>query len=154
MGARTILDPAPAQALSAELLRMVDILTPNETEAHALLGGGATGISVNDAPKIARALLATGCGSVVLKLGAKGCFYSDGITDLHAPGFSVKTVDTTAAGDVFNGGLAVSLAEGIPIAEALRFANCAAALSTTKVGAQSSVPMRSDVEAFLKSCAS
>ena len=154
MGARTILDPAPAQALSSELLGMVDILTPNETEAQALLGSAATGISVNDAPRIARALVARGCGSVILKLGAKGCFYSDGVRDLHAPGFSVDAVDTTAAGDVFNGGLAVALAEGAPISEALRFANGAAALSTTKIGAQSSVPMRSEVEAFLKSCAS
>lgn len=153
-GARTVLDPAPAQRLSEELLRSVDILTPNEGEANALLGSAATKIEMEEAPRIAHALLDLGCGSVILKLGAKGCFYADRTTEIHAPGFAVKALDTTAAGDVFNGALAVALAEGISIAEALRFANAAAALSTTKAGAQSSVPMRSEVDAFLKSCAS
>jgi ribokinase len=153
-GVKTILDPAPARELSPETVSSVDILTPNETEAQALLGRQAISISLNEAPLVAEALLAKGARAVVLKLGAQGCFYADSRMTLHSPGIRVNAVDSTAAGDVFNGALAVALAEEKPIAEALRFANAAAALSTTKPGAQSSVPRRSEVDSFLKSWAS
>jgi ribokinase len=153
-GARTILDPAPARELSSDILVNVDILTPNETEAQALLGRNASSISLADAPLVAEALLKKGSRAVVLKLGPQGCFYTDGQTSIHSPGLRVNAIDSTAAGDVFNGALAVALAEEKPIAEALRFANAAAAMSTTKAGAQSSLPRRSEVDSFLKSCAS
>ena len=86
---------------------------------------------------------------MVLKLGDQGCFYSDGQKELYSPGFKVNAIDATAAGDTFNAGLAVALAEGRPTEEALRFANAAAAISVTRMGAQSSAPSRSEVEDLL-----
>jgi len=148
-GARTILDPAPALPLSAELLANVDILTPNEIEASLLLGLPAQRVSICNAPALARALKERGPKAVVLKLGDQGCFYSDALADVHCPAFSVIARDTTAAGDVFNGALAVALAEDRPVPEALRFANAAAAISVTRIGAQASVPSRTEVDQFL-----
>jgi ribokinase len=148
-GARTILDPAPAQALPADLLRHVDILTPNETECCVLLDQPPTRVSPAEAPALARALRdRTGVPAVLLKLGEHGCYWWDGAVELHAPGFAMDVVDTTAAGDTFNGALAVALAEGRPIADALRFANAAAALSVTRMGAQASIPNRAEVSAL------
>jgi ribokinase len=148
-GARTMLDPAPAQALSSEILKRVDILTPNETEACILLGRPKERLPLAGCPAMARELLALGPKSVILKLGEQGCFYSDGERELHVPGFPVTAIDSTAAGDTFNAGLAVALAEGRPIEDALRFANAAAAISVTRLGAQSSAPARAEVEALL-----
>lgn len=148
-GAGTMLDPAPAQPLSGDLLRGVDILTPNESEASMLLGRTAARIALSDAADMARALLALGPRAVVLKLGEQGCFYSDGETQIVAPGFAVTAVDSTAAGDTFNAALAVALTEGLGIPEALRFANAAAAISVTRVGAQASIPSRSEVDSLL-----
>ncbi|MEO7142998.1 MAG: PfkB family carbohydrate kinase, partial [Bryobacteraceae bacterium] len=108
-------------------------------------------VTPREAPAVARALLALGPGSVVLKLGAQGCFYSDGSREVRAPSFPVKAVDTTAAGDTFNAALAIALAEDRPIESALRFANAAAAISVTRIGAQASVPSRAEVEALLDS---
>jgi ribokinase len=146
-GARTILDPAPAVPLPPELLARVDILTPNESEASLLLG--LPRVSICNAPALARSLRERGPKAVVLKLGDQGCFYSDALADLHCPAFSVVARDTTAAGDVFNGALAVALAEDRPVPEALRFANAAAAISVTRIGAQASVPSRTEVDQFL-----
>ena len=148
-GAETILDPAPAQPLPGGLLEHVDILTPNETEASILLGLPAERRSAQDAPALARRLRGLGPKRVVLKLGDQGCYYLDDKTELLSPGFAVTAVDTTAAGDTFNGALAVALAEGRAIVESLRFANAAAALSVTRAGAQSSIPKRAEVEEFL-----
>ena len=131
VGATSILDPAPAQKLSADLLRLVSILTPNETEAGVLEERGA--------------------GTVILKLGASGCQIHEGSGNIKVRGFSVDAVDTTAAGDVFNGALAVGLAEGLTMAAAARFANAAAAISVTRAGAQTSIPARAEVDAFLHS---
>ncbi len=147
-GAQTILDPAPAQPLAAELLYEVDILTPNESEALMLLGRPAARVGLNEAPELARALRALGPKTVILKLGDQGCFVDDGVEARHVPGFAVTAVDTTAAGDTFNAGLAVALAEGKTLAEALRFANAAAAISVTRMGAQASAPARGEVEAL------
>lgn len=148
-GARTILDPAPAQALSKEFLSVVDILTPNESEACILLGRPVTRVSPAEAPALAHALQELGPRTVILKLGEGGCFCLDGDREVSAPGFQVEARDTTAAGDTFNAGLAVALAEGKPIEEALRFANASAAISVTRLGAQASVPARREVEEFL-----
>jgi len=150
-GARTILDPAPAAPLPPELLANVDILTPNETEASVLLGLPPARVAASDAVPLARSLRQRGPKAVLLKLGDQGCFYCDGETELFSPAFSVTPRDTTAAGDTFNAALAVALAEDREIGEALRFANAAAAISVTRMGAQASVPARAEVDAFLKS---
>jgi ribokinase len=148
-GARTILDPAPARPLTVELLARVDILTPNESEASILLGRRPERILPAEAPQWARGLLDLGPASVVLKLGEHGCFYADGVRELYSPGFPVAAVDTTAAGDTFNAALAIALAEDQPLEQALRFANAAAAISVTRVGAQASIPARPEVDALL-----
>ena len=150
-GAETMLDPAPAQTLSGDLLQHVDILTPNETEASILLGLPPGRVTPENAPKLARALRERGPKKVVLKLGDRGCFFFSDGREFLSPGFSVDAVDATAAGDTFNAALAVGLAEGKPIAESLRFANAAAALSVTRAGAQASIPARAEVDAFLAS---
>ncbi|MCS7025932.1 MAG: ribokinase [Bryobacteraceae bacterium] len=149
--AATILDPAPARTLDAGLLSLVDILTPNETEACMLLGSAPRSLDLEEAARLARELRTrTSVGAVLLKLGEKGCLWWDGHQEIHAPAFPVQAVDTTAAGDTFNGALAIALAEDRPLGEALRFANAAAALSTTKAGAQASIPSRAEVDAFLQ----
>ena len=146
-GVPVILNPAPAQPLPAQLLKRVSILTPNETEAELL-----TGIKVADEASAARAaakLRKLGVQTVIITLGARGAFIAGAGGNQLVPGFKVKAVDTTAAGDIFNGALAVALAEGQPLAGAVRFANAAAALSVTKLGAQPSAPLRRDIEKFL-----
>ena len=148
-GANTILDPAPAQPLSPDLLANVDILTPNETEAAILLGRKPSRLQLADAPALARAVHALGPKAVIMKLGDQGCFYWDGHTETYSPPFTVEAKDTTAAGDTFNAALAVALAEDQPIAKALRFANSAAAISVTRKGAQSSAPTRQEVDQLL-----
>lgn len=142
-----ILNPAPAQSLSDALLKKVSILTPNESEAELL-----TGIAVTDesgAAEAAAALRGKGVAMVVVTLGARGAYVSsDPFTGL-VPAFQVSPVDTTAAGDVFNGTLAVAFAEGQPPSQAVRFASAAAALSVTVLGAQPSAPRRHDIDAIL-----
>ncbi len=142
-GVRVILDPAPAQELSDELLGNVDILTPNETEARIL-----TGIEVDDADsaaKAARTLLDRGTHIVVLTMSKNGLLLVTQEETRSIAAKEVKAVDTTAAGDAFTGSLACGLAEGMKLAEVVEFASCAAALSVTKMGAQSSLPNREDV---------
>jgi ribokinase len=148
-GAQTVLDPAPAQPLSRELLSLVDILTPNESEALMLLGRPPARVAIADAPALARSLRELGAKTVVLKLGDQGCYFDDGKVTLHQPAFRVEVKDSTAAGDVFNAGFAVALTEGKPVGEALRFASASAAISVTRPGAQASVPTRAEVDAFL-----
>jgi ribokinase len=146
--ALVILNPAPARVLPDRLLRGVSILTPNETEAEVL-----TGITVNGdfaAAKAAAILRARGVQTVILTLGARGAFVANGKIAQRVPGFKMKALDATAAGDVFNGALAVALAEEQPLTRAVRFANAAAALSVTRLGAQPSVPTRREIERFLK----
>jgi ribokinase len=149
-GARTILDPAPARPLPDGILSQVDILTPNESEARMLLGLSPARVSLADAPGLARAVFAlVPSGAVILKLGDQGCLWFDGTREIHVRGFDVAAVDSTAAGDTFNGALAVALAEGCQPESALRFANAAAAISVTRMGAQASVPTRREVDEFL-----
>ena len=144
---QTILNPAPAQPLSDTMLRLVSILTPNSSEAEFL-----TGISVSgeeDAKNAARALVEKGPESVLITLGAVGTYAINAEIDELVAGFQVEAKDTTAAGDVFNGALAVALAEGVSMREAIVFANAAAALSVTRTGAQPSAPTRSEIDTFL-----
>lgn len=147
-GVTTILNPAPAAPLPDAMLALCDYLTPNETEAEAL-----TGLPVTDpatAETAARALLARGVGAVIITLGGQGALYCDGKTTLHSPVFAAgKVVDTTGAGDAFNGGLAVALAEGMPIEQALRFASATAGLSVTRPGTAGAMPTRAEIEALL-----
>jgi ribokinase len=145
---RVILNPAPARPLGKRILRLVSVLTPNETEAELL-----TGIEVaDDAAALAAAaerLHALGVQTVVLTLGSRGAFVFGGHQRELLPAFDVTPVDTTAAGDVFNGALAVALAEGKALSDAVRFANAAAALAVTTLGAQPSAPRREAIEQFL-----
>jgi ribokinase len=146
-GATVILNPAPARKLPESLLQMVDYLTPNEIETEILTGMPVK--SVASAQKAARRLLDSGVKNVIVTLGAKGCL---GVTNESAevfPARKVKAVDTTAAGDAFNGALAFSLAKGRSIDEAIRFANAVAAFSVTKMGAQSSMPTMDELQKFL-----
>ena len=146
-GVRVILNPAPARPLPDRLLRRISILTPNETEAELL-----TGIKVADAASAARAaakLRARGVATVIITLGARGAFVAGEGGAQLVPGFKVRAVDTTAAGDIFNGALAVALAEEQPLPDAIRFANAAAAISVTRLGAQPSAPTRKEINRFL-----
>jgi ribokinase len=143
-GVRVVLNPAPARHLPEEILRHVSVLTPNETEVELL-----TGIEVsNDAAALAAAerLNAVGVEAILITLGSRGAFIFDSDHAELVPGFKVEAVDTTAAGDVFNGALAVALAECSPLPKAVRFANAAAALSVTKLGAQPSAPTREEIQ--------
>lgn len=143
-GVRFILNPAPAQALPDALLQRVSILTPNETEAELL-----TGVAVTDeaaANMAADKLLARGVQTVILTLGARGALVVNAASRQLVAGFVVKAVDTVAAGDVFNGALAVAMAEGQPLPQAVRFANAAAAISVTRLGAQPSAPQRHEID--------
>lgn len=143
----TLLNPAPVPARALELWPLVDYLTPNEGEAERL-----SSVGVRDAATAARAaeiLRARGVGTVIVTLGAEGGVASTEGATLHVPAFPVVAVDTTAAGDAFNGGLAVALAEGRLREAALRFASAAAGLTCTRRGAQASLPSRRDVERLL-----
>ncbi len=143
-----ILDPAPAQKLSHEFLRMVDVLTPNETEAEIL-----TGIKVTDessALLAAKDLLNRGVKAVILTMGSKGYVLATKDRVQFVSAVKVDAVDATAAGDAFTGSLAVGLAQGKTLKDAALFANHVAALSVTKMGAQSSMPDAEQVENFIK----
>jgi len=147
-GIPTILNPAPARELDDALLAHVSYLTPNETEAEIL-----TGLSVKDEESAAQAgrhLLHRGVGHVIVTLGRRGALWVHAEGEELIPTWEVEAVDTTAAGDAFNGALAVALAEGKPLLEAIRFANAAGALSVTRLGAQPSMPGLKEVEALLQ----
>lgn len=142
--ALVILNPAPAQKLGADLLGMVDVIVPNEHEAAFITGIALEGEQSYRAAALA--LRQMGAKSVVITLGGAGAFVLDGAREEHVPAQKVVAVDTTAAGDCFTGGLAVALAEGKSLANAVRFASAAAAISVTRHGAQPSMPFRKEVE--------
>ncbi|AIS56815.1 ribokinase [Vibrio coralliilyticus] len=143
-----ILNPAPARELSDELLSCIDVITPNETEAEVL-----TGVTVTDnesAQEAANALHRKGIEIVLITLGAKGVWLSQNGRGELIPGFRVEATDTTAAGDTFNGALVTGLLEDLPLESAIKFAHAAAAISVTRFGAQTSIPSRDEVDAFLE----
>lgn len=141
---KVVLDPAPANELSAELLRHIHIITPNQTEAEMLCGSKVH--DIESAEKAAQAIYARGAKNVIITMGGLGAVIcSEGKIKL-VPALQVEAVDTTAAGDVFNGGLAVALSEGKTLADAVRFGCLAAAVSVTRLGAQSSIPHRKELD--------
>ncbi|HUY88441.1 MAG TPA: ribokinase [Pirellulales bacterium] len=145
-GLTTVLNPAPADRaiLEMSIARFVDVLTPNRGEA-ALLAGN-TGASEFNATAVARSLQSLGFANCVITLGAQGCLAVEGDETAFVPGHVVKAVDATGAGDAFNGALAVALAERRSLVEAARWANRAAAIAVTRLGAQPSLPSREEIE--------
>lgn len=150
-GIPLILDPAPAQPVPREALAGVEWFTPNQIEAEFYADGMDSGLSRSEPAQLARAFLAMGVRAVALKLGARGVMISsNGGTPLLLPGIAVRAVDTTAAGDAFNGAFATGLMLGMGAPEAARFACAAAAVSVTRRGAQSSMPSRAEVDNLLR----
>ncbi len=146
-GVRVVLNPAPARPLPPNLLKNVFLLTPNESETELL-----TGVTVSNeatASEAADKLLGQGVRNVVITMGSRGAFVAGKDLRQMIPGFKVDAVDATGAGDVFNGAIAVALAEGRPLLEAARFASAAAAISVTRFGAQPSAPTRQEIESVL-----
>jgi ribokinase len=142
-GLTVVLNPAPAQSLPAELYPLLDFITPNEHEAAALTGQA-------EPEAAARTLLACGVHTVITTLGAAGALVADSSGMRRVPGFRVQAVDTTAAGDAFNGGLAVALARNDDLEAAVRYAHAVAALSVTRAGAQPSLPTAAEVLELLE----
>jgi ribokinase len=144
-----ILDPAPAQPLPPELYKMIDLITPNESEAAQLVG-----FPVQDetsAAKAADQLLANGVREVIIKLGSKGIYWANSQAGRLVRAYPVTAVDTVAAGDAFNGGLAAALDEGHPLETAIQWGLATAAIAVTRVGAQPSMPNRDEMIEMLRS---
>ena len=145
-GTTTLLNPAPAVALSDELLQLADYIIPNETELAVIAGAPVDGDNVTEQ---ARQLLRRDDQTIIITLGADGARWVTRTDSAPVPTFSVDVVDTVGAGDAFNAGFAVALAEGKSLADALRFANANAALSVQTIGAVAGMPQRSALEDFL-----
>ncbi|MFH1744091.1 MAG: ribokinase, partial [bacterium] len=147
LGTRVIVNPAPAEQPPSCVLEGTDYLVPNETEAELL-----TGVKVTDPDSAAAAaekLLGLGCKHVIVTLGDQGALVHDGKEFTHVPAKPIKAVDATAAGDTFIGAFAVALAGGQPLVESVRFGCAAATLSVSKLGAQTSIPARDEIERFM-----
>lgn len=143
----SILNPAPARNLTQEILSLVDVITPNESELRAL-----TEVDLNSKEEIiqsAKSLLDYGIKAVIVTLGAKGALCIERDSVFQVPAIKVNAVDTTAAGDAFNGALALKLAEGVPLKEAVSYANIVAGITVTRKGAQPSIPTREEVEDYI-----
>jgi ribokinase len=151
-GVVVMLDPAPApdpaHPIAERVLELVDLIMPNRHEASVLTGREIA--DVRTAGLAALDLLSFGAKRAVVKLGDRGVVCAERGSVLHVPGYPVTAVDTTAAGDTFAGALVVALGEGLPLEEACRFANAAAALSVTREGAQPSMPYRSEIDSFME----
>ena len=143
-GCITILNPAPASEISNEFYNNIDFFTPNETEAEFYTGIKIT--NDQEAKQAADKLINLGIKKVIITLGEKGLFYSDGKEEIYLKASTVKAIDTTGAGDAFNGGLAFSLLKEKPIKDCLEFANKVAGISTTKLGAGDAMPFIQDIK--------
>lgn len=139
-----ILNPAPYIDVPHELFDGIDYVTPNETEAEQFTGVRVD--SIEDCRRAAGKFFEMGVKNVIITLGVRGVYFTDGKTEITVPSIKVKAVETTGAGDAFNGGLATALAEGRPIDEALKFATCTAAISVTRLGSSPSMPHRWEIE--------
>lgn len=147
-GVRTVLNPAPAAPLPDGMLALCDFVTPNESEAEALTGLPVT--TVEEAIAAARALRAMGAGAAIITLGDKGALYHDATQTVHVPVVSAgPVVETTGAGDAFNGGFAAALAEGADPVAAVRFGCATAGISVTRPGTAPAMPARAEIEALL-----
>ena len=147
-GAKVVLNPAPAREIPDEIMAKVDIITPNEIEA-----GEISGIEIktyDDASRAAQVLIEKGVGEVVITLGEMGAYIKSGSRQEVIKRLDVDAVDTTGAGDAFNGGLVAALAEGKSIFDAAQFANVVGALSVTKQGAAQAAPFRKQIDEFIK----
>jgi len=147
-GVATILNPAPAASLPDGMMALCDYITPNESEAEALTGLPVT--TVDEAVAAARALRAMGAGAALITLGDKGALFHDGAQTVHVPVISAGPVlETTGAGDAFNGGFAAALSEGMDPIAAVRFGCATAGISVTRAGTAPSMPSRAEIEALL-----
>jgi ribokinase len=144
-GVRVVLNAAPAQSLPADLLANIDLLIVNEAELGVVAGDPGADGDDDLSARLARVAVPT----VIVTLGALGCVARTGATMLHQPGFAVEPLDTTAAGDTFCGALVAAISQGDALAQALRLACAAATLACTRMGAQPSIPLRAEVDAFL-----
>ena len=149
-GAKVLLDPAPAQPLSSELLGLADYLTPNETELAILTGTSPTHLKRAEAARLAKVLLGRGARKVIVKLGEQGALLVTKNEVQFWPAIPVTAVDTTAAGDAFNAAFAAALTKGLSESDAGHYATAAAACSVTRAGAQPSMPSHSEVDGLLK----
>lgn len=143
-GVKVVLNPAPARSLPKELLRYLFMITPNRIEAEML-----TGIKIvndADAERVAKEISAMGVRNIIVTLGSKGCLVREGDTSYCVDAFKVEPVDTTAAGDTFNGALCVGLAEGMNLRQAAVMASKASSVAVTRMGAQSSIPHRKELD--------
>ena len=143
-GVKVVLNPAPARSLPKELLRYLFMITPNRIEAEML-----TGIKIvndADAERVAKEISAMGVQNIIVTLGSKGCLVREGDTSYCVDAFKVEPVDTTAAGDTFNGALCVGLAEGMNLRQAAVMASKASSVAVTRMGAQSSIPHRKELD--------
>lgn len=148
-GVTTILNPAPAAALPDGMLAFCDYVTPNETEAEALTGVAVT--TVAEAEAAAKALRAMGAGAAIITLGEKGALFHDGARTVHVPPFHAgPVVETTGAGDAFNGGFAAALSGGADPVDAVRFGSATAGISVTRPGTAPSMPALAEIEALLR----
>jgi len=149
LGVPTILNPAPAMPLPDSIYQHVDYITPNETETAALTGIPVA--SIADAEKAADAFLARGVRNAIITLGAQGVFVKNATIKAHVPAVNAgKVLETTGAGDAFNGGFAVALSEGMDLAAAARFGCATAGISVTRAGTAPSMPTRAEINALLK----
>ena len=146
-GVRVLLNPAPARKLPDSLLRQVSVFTPNEVEAEFY--SGIRIVTAADARRAAEKLIVMGLETVIVTLGARGCFVATKSEARLTPGFMITPLDLTGAGDAFNGALAVALAEGKNVFEAATFANAAGAIAASRPGAQPSAPHRAEIDAMV-----
>ena len=147
-GVRTLLNPAPAATLPEGLLALCDYVTPNESEAEALTGLPVT--TPEEALAAAKALLAMGAGAAVITLGSQGALFHDGAQTVHVPATAAGPVlETTGAGDAFNGGFAAALARGMSPVDAVRYGSATAGISVTRAGTAPSMPSQAEIEALL-----
>jgi ribokinase len=147
-GVTTILNPAPAAPLTDAMLALCDYITPNESEAESLTGMPV--VTVQDAIRAADALMGRGAGAVIITLGANGALYRDATRSVHVPVISAgPVVETTGAGDAFNGGFAVALSEGRDVTSAVRFGCATAGISVTRPGTAPAMPARAEIDALL-----
>jgi ribokinase len=147
-GVTTILNPAPAAPLTDAMLALCDYITPNESEAESLTGIPVA--TVQDAERAADALMARGVGAVIITLGSNGALYRDATRSVHVPVISAgPVVETTGAGDAFNGGFAVALSEGRDVTSAVRFGCATAGISVTRAGTAPAMPARAEIDALL-----